>query len=451
MLFQPIFGLYSWIKKNVEEKNEKTNEENEKNEKKNGRKSFNILYFLVKWEWAFIFDFIVYVMASFMAQNGYMNLPLEDGTIFETYLKPCNVWRISSMAITLAWINLLVYLRQVPVLGKYIIVLNDIIFTFASFSIILLIFLLSFTLGYLVLLKEEGGSFENFSDAFLKTMVMMSGEFDAGDIFFPDDASSNPFPDITYAFFLIFFVLASLLLINMLVGLTVEDVSTFVEVAKLKKMSNRLKFVLNMEKYFVRKIRFLNFTFPLNPIWFLKSNRVDVMTMNKTNVTNDLKSKMWKQVVERKKEEEIIQEENLSEDIKKVRREMSSSIYQLRDEAREREKEAKEREDKMVKRFQTAMNDLKTEFHGMDQRLTAMDRLQSADLKLIDERAEERDKKTNDERVKAINDIRSTLNASINNEIFEREVEQQRVINFMIDIGNYNYLKVINTFELIIN
>ena len=175
------------------------------------------------------------------------------------------------------------------------------------------------------------------------------------------------------------------------------------------------------------------------------------MTMNKTNVTNDLKSKMWKQVVERKKEEETIQEENLSEDIKKVRREMSSSIYQLRDEAREREKEAKEREDKMVKRFQTAMNDLKTEFHGMDQRLTAMDRLQSADLKLIDERAEERDKKTNDERVKAINDIRSTLNASINNEIFEREVEQQRVINFMIDIGNYNFLKVINTFELIIN
>ena len=231
----------------------------------------------------------------------------------------------------------------------------------------------------------------------------------------------------------------------MLVGLTVEDVSTFVEVAKLKKMSNRLKFVLNMEKYFVRKIRFLNFTFPLNPIWFLKSNRVDVMTMNKTNVKNDLKSKMWKQVVERKKEEETIQEENLSEDIKKVRREMSSSIYQLRDEAREREKDAKERENKMIERFQTTIIDLKT---GMDKRLTEMDRLQSADLKLIDERAEERDKKTNDERVKAINDIRSTLNASINNEIVEREVEQQRVINFMIDIGNYNYLKVINTFEL---
>ena len=390
-------------------------------------------------------------MASFMAQNGYMNLTLEDGTIFETYLKPCNVWRISSMAITLAWINLLVYLRQVPVLGKYIIVLNDIIFTFASFSIIFVIFLLSFTLGYLVLLKEEGGSFENFSDAFLKTMVMMSGEFDAGDIFFPDDGSSNPFPDITYAFFLIFFILASLLLINMLVGLTVEDVSTFVEVAKLKKMSNRLKFVLNMERNNIgewRKITFWKFNFHLNPIWFLKSNRVDVMTMKKSNVTNELKFKMWKQVVERKKEEETIQEENLSEDIKKVRREMSSSIYQLRDEAREREKEAKEREDKMVERFQTAMNDLKTEFHGMDKRLTAMDRLQSADLKLIDERAEERDKKTNDERVKAINDIRSTLNASINNEIFEREVEQQRVINFMIDIGNYTFLKVINTFEL---
>lgn len=96
----------------------------------------------------------------------------------------------------------------------------------------------------------------------------------------------------------------------------------------------------------------------------------------------------------------------------------------------------------MNENFQSAMQDLKSNLKGMDDRITEMDSLQSTtvkELKSIDKRAK-RERKTNDERVKAIEDIRSTLDVmddSIYCGNIEREVEKQRVINFMIDIGKY--------------
>ena len=96
----------------------------------------------------------------------------------------------------------------------------------------------------------------------------------------------------------------------------------------------------------------------------------------------------------------------------------------------------------MNENFQSAMQDLKSDLKGMDYRITEMDNLQSTtvkELKSIDKRAK-RERKTNDERVKAIEDIRSTLDVmddSIYCGNIVREVEKQRVINFMIDIGKY--------------
>ena len=412
----------------------------------------NIFYLMLKWEWAFIFDLTVYSLAFTMGQAGYYNIKyahiysadrvsqitqLKDTPWVipdETYLKPCSIWRISVVTITLAWINLLVYMRQLPMIGKYIVILNDIIYTFSKFLTIFAIFLLSFTFGWLVLMKtgDAGGSFENFSDSFLKTMVMMSGEFEAGDIFFPEDGGSNPFPDMTYAMFIVFFILMSLLLLNLLVGLTVNDVNNFVEIAKLKKMSNRLKFVLNMERSFrdFNDSKVLHFCFKI--VRYSKRFEEKIEEKDLTKDDLDQKSKMWKQVIE-----ESIQEETTLTIAQKVR----GIEYDMKKLREEREVET-QRVINMNENFQSAMQDLKSDLKGMDDRITEMDSLQSTtvkELKSIDKRVK-RERKTNDERVKAIEDIRSTLDVmddSIYCGNIEREVEKQRVINFMIDIGKY--------------
>ena len=272
--------------------------------------SGQFLYILLKREWAFVFDFLVYLLAVITASKGFDNFPLDEtflldperSRILETYIKPCWVWKMLAFVITLGWINLLCYLRQIY-LGKYIIILNDIIYTFVSFVTIFAIFIISFTFGFHVLLYSQGDfqEFMTFKDSFMKTMIMMSGEFDYGGIFYPDGAPGPPFPNFTYAFFIIFFILLALILLNLLVGLSVSDVTNFVELAELKKMSLRLKFVLDTESFLnsfigfqLRKI-----------IFFIPNKKIGTLVEEEEQFLDVHEFKMWKQVVVKKKENEI--------------------------------------------------------------------------------------------------------------------------------------------------
>ena len=50
----------------------------------------------------------------------------------------------------------------------------------------------------------------------LKTAVMMIGEFDYSSIFF-DDSQAVPFPELTYTLFVVFIILMSIIIMNLLV------------------------------------------------------------------------------------------------------------------------------------------------------------------------------------------------------------------------------------------
>ena len=106
----------------------------------------------------------------------------------------------------------------------------------------------------------NGQEFQAPYDDMLTTLMMMSGEMDYVSIFFKDnpplgwgndwdqDWEKVPFPFITYGMFLVFFFLVSIVALNVLVGLTVDDIRNFLENADLRKLTMRLKFILEMER-----------------------------------------------------------------------------------------------------------------------------------------------------------------------------------------------------------
>ena len=57
--------------------------------------------------------------------------------------------------------------------------------TFLRFSAVFLLFILGFTFSFYMLVQNQS-SFDTFSKALLKTIVMMIGEYDYGDIFAND-------------------------------------------------------------------------------------------------------------------------------------------------------------------------------------------------------------------------------------------------------------------------
>ena len=168
-------------------------------------------------------------------------------------LRECPQWQLSAFVVTLAWINLLIYLRQIPVLGKYITIFHDVLYTFLRMATIILVFVVAFALGFHALLVHEV-PFATVQDSMLKVAIMMSGEIDYADIFLTD--GEVPFKGATYVLFVIFFFLVSIITLNLLVGLTVDDIQTFLDEADLKNLKLKLAFVLGMEK----QIPFLNFS-----------------------------------------------------------------------------------------------------------------------------------------------------------------------------------------------
>ena len=87
------------------------------------------------------------------------------------------MWQISAFAITLAWINLLLHMRQLPLIGKYITIFHDVLYTFLKCLIILGVFIIAFGLGFHILLGYQA-PFDQPQDSILKTLIMMSGEFE---------------------------------------------------------------------------------------------------------------------------------------------------------------------------------------------------------------------------------------------------------------------------------
>ena len=65
---------------------------------------------------------------------------------------------------------------------------------------------------------------------------MMLGEFDFNDLFHPSDEGLN-YEDMTYFFFVIFLIVMSIVLMNLLVALAVDDVGTLQSHAKLQKIA----------------------------------------------------------------------------------------------------------------------------------------------------------------------------------------------------------------------
>ena len=65
------------------------------------------------------------------------------------------MYEVGAVLVSGAWLNLLCYMRQLPVVGQYIIIFHDVFKTFLSFTLVFFIFVLSFALGFYLLLDYQ--------------------------------------------------------------------------------------------------------------------------------------------------------------------------------------------------------------------------------------------------------------------------------------------------------
>ncbi|KAA0183902.1 Transient receptor potential cation channel subfamily A member 1, partial [Fasciolopsis buskii] len=166
-------------------------------------------------------------------------------------------WNCGTLGLFLAWNNLLLFVRRGPVFGIFVIMFVSVSLTFVKFICVFSPFLIAFALSFHALLTNQN-AFKNMQNSLIKTFVMTIGEVDLGDIHFifqhlferysstePDKQVHYEF--LTYLLFIIFLALMCIVMMNLLVGLAVDDIKAVQRKATLKRQEMRVELLLAME------------------------------------------------------------------------------------------------------------------------------------------------------------------------------------------------------------
>uniref|UniRef100_A0A0N5AX88 Ion_trans domain-containing protein n=1 Tax=Syphacia muris TaxID=451379 RepID=A0A0N5AX88_9BILA len=146
-------------------------------------------------------------------------------------------WIVGGFAVFIAWINLLFMIRKLPKFGIYILMFFDVVSTFLQSVVVFGLFVVAFSMLFFIWLQNR----EEFKTRWLsvmKTTMMMVGEVDYVTMFFDNDGSMNkqPNPWANIALFA-FVIIMTILLMNLLVGLAVDDIKAVQEKAELTRIA----------------------------------------------------------------------------------------------------------------------------------------------------------------------------------------------------------------------
>lgn len=131
---------------------------------------------------------------------------------------------MAALGIFLTWLELMMIVGRFPTFGLYVQMFTMVAVNFSKFLLAYCCLLFAFGLSFAVLFANYP-PFTNVPLSLLKTVVMMSGELEFEDMFYNGEPGEEiQFPYTAHFLFLMFVVLVTVILTNLLVGLAVSDI-----------------------------------------------------------------------------------------------------------------------------------------------------------------------------------------------------------------------------------
>lgn len=213
-----------------------------------------------------VFQFILSPHVYFRNKENYLELVLVvtvsiiliDVTLDESVRRG-----IAALTILLTVFELFILIGSLPILSfsTHLVMLRTVTYTFMKSFLLYSIILIAFSLSFFTLLNEphpikgsakvgeesEGDDFNKFENpgvSIIKTVVMLTGEFDAASINFNLNAMS-------YFLFLAFVFVISTVLFNLLNGLAVSDTQAIKSEAELTNFIYRCELMAHYEKILI--------------------------------------------------------------------------------------------------------------------------------------------------------------------------------------------------------
>lgn len=194
-----------------------------------------------------IFQLTISPLRYLTSPENWLEIILIGVTISILFCTSCIKVRhqISAVAILLSWAELVLLIGRHPALSTNIEMLKTVSWNFLKFLAWYSILIIAFALCFYTLFRDSRNEDDNFfldpAMSVFKTVVMLTGEFDAGSIPFVTH------PGVSHILFVIFVFLIAIVLFNLLNGLAVNDTQAIRADAELVGYVSRVKLVSYVE------------------------------------------------------------------------------------------------------------------------------------------------------------------------------------------------------------
>nr|XP_018668223.2 transient receptor potential cation channel subfamily A member 1 homolog isoform X2 [Ciona intestinalis] len=196
-------------------------------------------------------DTVAQLTASAMGSD---ELAVLDGFQADTGLRQEWQQEMGAFTIFLSWMGLLLFIQKIPRLGIFVVMFTDILKTFTQFFLVFVFFIFGFALSFTILLGNQD-LFSNWYTTLVTTTVMMIGELSYGDIFYSaagvaigSDYKNEVYTtEVSFVLFVIFLIVMTIIIMNLLVGLAVGDIIAVQEHATLERLGMQVDLTLDVE------------------------------------------------------------------------------------------------------------------------------------------------------------------------------------------------------------
>ncbi|CAK1543481.1 unnamed protein product [Leptosia nina] len=189
------------------------------------------------------------------------------------------VWprHVATLALLFSWIELMFLLSRFPSWGYYVLMFGKVAMNVIKILLTFAFIIIGFSLSFMIQFHTQI-PFESPWAALVKTLVMMTSEFDYQALFDKENSRELAMSLIVVRFiFLLFLILAAIVLMNLMVGVAVSDINDLALLGNIDRLSKQVQFLCTLDNLVYNRV--FTLILPNRLIEHIKEKRRVVSTL----------------------------------------------------------------------------------------------------------------------------------------------------------------------------